>query len=243
MLSQLIDLLPRPLIAPLLLLVVLAVTVGLQIALGYTRPNIGYQLRSHRDRDHTFFIRNLDAIHYKQAMHVIVSGHGVRHVEVQAGPWSHHKPVKIDDIDGQVRVLVVLDEVPEDAAFAIRVRCPGGVPGIEIADDSPLRPRGFRKPLARFNARAKLRYYGVRYAVGIIGFLVIYLVGLWLKYFKIEDADWVTAGIAVIVSGFAFALVVPLSGKRTIVGYVTSVDTDHHWGDRAGSGGTAVVKE
>lgn len=243
MLQQLVDLLPKPIIAPLLLLVVLAVTVGLQIALGYTKPNIGYQLRSHRDRDHTFFIRNLDAIHYRQAMHVIVSGHGLRYLEVQAGPWSRHKPVKIDDIDGQVRVRVVLDEVPEEAAFAIRVRCPGAVPQIEIADDSPLRPRGFRRPIARFTARAKLRYYGLRYAIGILGFLAIYLGGLYLKYPKIEPADWVTAGITVIVSGFAFALVVPLSGKRTIVGYVTSIDTDHHWGDRPSSGATAVVKE
>jgi len=238
MVKLLSDTLSKTAIALVLsLLVVVAMTLVL-LVLGYTRPNIRYQKRKHRERDYTFFIRNLDSVHYAQPMHVTVSGRGLKYVETEAGPWSTRRPVKIGEQDGRVQIQVIFDEVPEEAAFAIRARCVGDEPRIEIAHDSPLRPRAFQ-PMARFTFLSRLLHYSVRYVTGMVAFLVIFWGGLIFKYHLdgIETADKVTALVAAIVSGLSYALVVPLSGKRTIVGYVTSVETDQHWGDRGRSGG------
>ena len=93
-----------------LLLAMLVVVAIIQIALQYTKPNIGYHIRSHRDRDYTFFVRNLDSVHYQQPLHLIVSGLGLKYVGALAGPWSQRRPMKLEgDMSGRVRVLIVLD--------------------------------------------------------------------------------------------------------------------------------------
>lgn len=216
-------------LAVVLLAVVIAGMIALQVALRYTKPNIGYQVRCHRDRDYTFFVRNLDAVHYKQPMHVIVSGMGLISVGMRAGPWSRSKPVKLDMVERRVRVLVVLDEVPEEAAFAIHAHCTGDVPTIELAENSPLQSRLFRTPLRKFGLFVKLRYYGLRYVIGVAGFLVMFWGGVRLSHQAFEIADKVTVGVAVIVAVLSFALLVPVGGKRTIVGYLTSVENNHLW--------------
>src|SRR5262245_20598987 len=99
MISLLLDTLAKLSTAIALLAAVVAGMIVLQVVLRYTRPSIGYQVRSHRDRDHTFFVRNLDAVHYRQPMHVIVSGVGLEFVRTRAGPWSQRKPKKLDKID------------------------------------------------------------------------------------------------------------------------------------------------
>jgi cytochrome bd-type quinol oxidase subunit 1 len=134
-------------------------------------------------------------------------------------------------------VLVVLDEIPEDAAFAIRALCLGDAPRIEIAQDSPLQTRAFHKPLARFTLAVKLRYYSLRYLIGIIGFLAIFAGGLWLTNQEMTSEDWILVWVVMIVAGLSFVLVVPYQGKTTIVGYLTSTETDQFWGDRTGASG------
>jgi len=220
------------------MLVVIVGMVLIQMTLRYTKPNIGYHVRSHRDRDYTFFVRNLDSVHYKQPLHVVVSGLGLKYVGAQAGPWSPRKPVKLDDdLDSRVRVLIILDEIPEDAAFAIRALCIGDTPRIEVAADSPLQTRAFHKPLAKFTLAVKLRYFCLRWLVGMIGFSAIFLGGLWLYNQEPRDEDWVLVCVAVIVALLSIALVVPFGGKTTIVGYLASTEIDQYWGNRAGASG------
>jgi hypothetical protein len=231
--------------AALGLLVVVIVGVALiQIVLQYTMPNIGYHVRSHRDRDYTFFVRNLDSVHYKQSLHLIVSGLGLKYVGALAGPWSQRQPMRLeDDMDGRVRVLIMLDEIPEDAAFAIRALCVGDVPRIEIADDSPLQARAFRKPLAKFTLAVKLRYYSLRYLIGIVGFVTIFIGGVRFNNQEINIEDWVLVVVAMIVAGLSFVLVVPYRGKTTIVGYLTSTEITQFWGDRTGTSGNLPRSE
>lgn len=225
-------------IALRIFLVVLVGVALIQISLQYTKPNIGYHVRSHRDRDYTFFVRNLDSVHYQRPLHLIVSGLGLKYVGALAGPWSQRRPMRLeDDMEGRVRVLIVLDEVPEDAAFAIRALCIGDAPRIEIAEDSPLQTRAFRKPLAKFTLGAKLRYYSLRYLVGVIGFLAIFVGGLWFANQEMNSEDWIVVWVVMIVAGLSFVLVVPYQGKTTIVGYLTSTEIDQFWGDRAGASG------
>ena len=216
-----------------------AVTAGvalIQIMLRYTKPNIGYHVRSHRDREYTFFVRNLDSVHYRQPLHLIVSGLGLKYVGALAGPWSQHPPMRLEgDHDGRVRVLIVLDEVPEDAAFAIQTLCIGDMPAIAIADDSPLQARTFRKPLAKFTFGVKIRYYSLRYLIGIAGFLTVFIGGVRFSNKEMNVEDWILVIIAMIVAGLSFVLVVPYRGKTTIVGYLTSTEAAQYWGDRAGA--------
>jgi len=245
MVSSLLDAITTTATALGLLLAVIFGTVLVQMALRYTRPNIGYQVRNHRDREYTFFIRNLDSIHYKLPLFLIVSGHGLKYVGAQAGPWSRRKPEKLEDGEGgRIRVLVVLDEIPEDAAFAIRATCIGDAPTIKVANDSPLQTRAFRKPLAKFTLATKLRYYGLRYLIGVIGFQTIFLGGLLIlneQWPRTED--WILSGFAIIVAGLAFTLVIPFRGKTTIVGYLAATEAYQHWGMRAGSSGALVKSE
>lgn len=221
-----------------IMLIVIVGMILIQMALRYTMPNIGYHIRSHRDRDYTFFVRNLDSVHYKQPLHLIVSGLGLKYVGAQAGPWSTHKPVKLDDDMGnRVRVLIVLDEIPEDAAFAIQALCIGDTPKIEIADDSPLQTRAFHKPLPKFTLVVALRCFCLRWLIGMSGFLAVFLGGLSLNQQECGDEDWVLVCVAVIVALLSLALIVPFDGKTTIVGYSTSTEMDQHWGDWAGASG------
>src|SRR5262249_52759094 len=104
--------------------------------------------------------------------------------------------------------------------------------------------RSFRQPMTRLTSLARLLHYSVRYVTGMIAFLVIFWGGIFWGgvYFehgstRLGTAGKVTALVAAIVSGLSYALGVPLSGKRTIVGYVTSVETDQYWGDRIRSSG------
>jgi len=223
----------------LVLIVIVAVAL-IQSVLQYTKPNIGYHVRSHRDRDYTFFVRNLDSVHYQQPLHLIVSGVGLKYVGALAGPWSQRQPMRLEDGgNSRVRVLIVLDEVPEDAAFAIRALCIGDTPRIEVANDSPLQTRAFRKPLAKFTFAVKLRYYSLRYLIGVVGFVTIFIGGVQLNDQTIDIEDWVLVGVAMIVAGLSFVLVVPYRGKTTIVGYLTSTETEQSWGDRTGARGGA----
>lgn len=221
--------------AVLLLGAVMVGVLVIQIALRYTKPNIGYVVRAHRDREYTFFVRNLDSVHYRQPLHLIVSGAGLTYVAAHAGPWSRSKPEQIDSDDDRIRVRVVLDEVPEDAAFAIRALCAGDVPRIEVAASSPLQTRTFDRPLRRFTIAVKIRYYILRFASGVAVLLTIFLGGLQVYDRGVYPGDYALAVLAVIVAGLSFALVVPFSGKNTVVGYLTLTATDHCWGDRTGS--------
>ena len=233
MLQHVLDVAAKAATASGILLALITGTVLIQMALRYTKPNIGYQVRNHRDREYTFFVRNLDSIHYKEALHLIVSGLGLRYVGIQAGPWSQQKPVRLEDeLDARVRVLVVLEAIPEDAAFAIRATCIGDVPVIEVADDSPLRTRAFRKPLPKFTLITKARYYGLRYLIGVIGFLALFLGGLWFSGESTNIGDWILIGFAIIAAGLSFSLVIPFRGKTTIVGYLTSTEIYQYWGRR-----------
>jgi len=60
---------------------------------------------------------------------------------------------------------------------------------------------------------------------------------LRLKNQEILVEDWILVIIAMIIVGLSFVLVVPYRGKTTIVGYLTSTETDQYWGERAGSSG------
>jgi hypothetical protein len=222
-------------VAVLLLAAVMFGVLVIQIALRYTKPNIGYVVRAHRDREYTFFVRNLDSVHYSQPLHLIVSGAGLTYVAAHAGPWSRGKPEQIDSGDDRIRVRVVLDEIPEDAAFAIRALCTGDVPRIEVAASSPLQTRTFARPLRKFTLAIQLRYYCLRFASGIAVLLTIFLGGLQVYDRGVYPGDYALAILAVILAGLSFALVVPFSGKNTIVGYLTLTTTDHCWGDRTGS--------
>ena len=220
----------------------LAIGIGvalIHLVFGYTRPNIGYHVRNHRDREYTFFIRNLDSVHYRQPLHVVVAGHGLKHVGAQAGPWSRRPPRRLEDgPDDLTRVLVVFDEIPEDAAFAVRVLCGGDAPGIEIAEDSPLQPRSFRKPLARFTLLVKLRYYCLRYLIGVVGFATVFIGGLRLDGQEVSSGEWILVIVAMVIAGVSFALVVPYRGKTTIVGYMTSLEGGQYWEDRTRPSGS-----
>lgn len=230
-----LDAIPTAGVAALLLTAVMIGVLVIQIALRYTKPNIGYIVRAHRDREYTFFVRNLDSVHYRQPLHLIVSGAGLTYVAAHAGPWSRSKPELIDSVDDRIRVRVVLDEVPEDAAFAIRALCTGDVPRIEVARDSPLQTRSFDRSLRKFTLAIKLRYYFLRFASGVAVLLAIFLGGLKVYERGVYPGDYALAVLGVILAGLSFALVVPFSGKNTVVGYLTLTATDHCWGDRTGS--------
>lgn len=233
MLADLVDSLEGYSAALLILTIVFVGMVSLQTALRYTRPNIGYHCRGHRGYDRTFFIRNLDSVHYRRPLHIIVSGVGLKYVAVHAGPWCVRKPRELDIVEGRIRVRVILEEVPEDASFALRAVAQRGEPTIQIDPASPLQSRSFKAELPTFATVTKIQYYLTRYLFGFVGLLAVFLLSLWSNGYELYAGDLALVGVGFLVSIISFALVVPYRGKSTIVGYLGPVDAIRFWGDRS----------
>jgi hypothetical protein len=229
-------------IALLILLTVFAGMIGLQTALRYTKPNIGYHCRKHRGHDRTFFIRNLDSVHYRRPLHIIVSGLGLNYVAVHAGPWCIRRPTEIETVNGKLRVRVVFETIPEDASFALRVVARRGDPSIEIDPASPLQSRSFAAPLPTSATITRIHYYLIRYLFGFVGLVAVFLLSLWWFGYAPHASDAILIGVGFLVSIISFTLVVPYRGKSTIVGYLGPVDTVHFWGDRRAVLATASGK-
>jgi hypothetical protein len=233
MLADLVESMGGYSVALLILAIIFVATTGLQTALRFTKPNIGYHCRNHPGYDRTFFIRNLDSVHYRRPLHIIVSGSRLKYVAVHAGPWCEHKPMEIERTGKKVRVRVVFKEVPEDASFALRAISERGEPTIELDPASPLQSRSFDGELPKFETLTRIRYYLTRYLFGFLGLVAVFLLSLWWNGYEIYPGDMVLVGVGFLVSIISFALVVPYRGKSTIVGYLGPVDTTHYWGDRS----------
>lgn len=219
-------------VALMLLGIVFIGTIAIDIVLKYTRPNIGYYARNHPGRDRTFFIRNLDSVHYREPFHVIVSGLGLKYVAVHAGPWCVRAPAEIDSFTDHVQIRVVFEQVPEDASFALRAVADGGEPTLSIDPESPLQSRSFDRELVAFSGMTKIRYYATRYLAGVASLTAVFLGGLWWNGYGITAGDLLLAGVGIVISVVSFVLVVPHRGKSTVVGYLGPVDVGCYWGDR-----------
>lgn len=233
MYSELVDSMKGYPVALLILAALLASTAGFQAILGYTKPNIGYHSRSHRGFDRTFFIRNLDSVHYRQPLYVVVSAVGLRYVSVHAGPWCTRKPRELDSVQGKTRVRIVFDEIPEDASFALRAVSDHGELSIEIDPASPLQSRSFGGELPSFSTLRRLRYYAFRFLLGYAGLVAVFLLSLRWNGYTVYAGDWVLIAMGLLVAVISFGLVVPYRGKSTIVGYLGPIDTLHFWSDRS----------
>lgn len=198
---------------------------------GYIAPNIRHILIRRRGshRSH-FLIKNLNSHYYHHTMRIVVRSvelGKIRSIEAQGGPWCNQLVQTSDGDagkakdDGRDEFTVAFRGVPEDAVFGLRVVSDNDVE-IDFGQNSEIKGERFKKRLESFdNWRRRWLYFGVRFCLGLAGYLLIQISAQHLAGDDPEPFEiWFTAGIGLALAVGIFVLVVPTTGKRTILGYL-----------------------
>jgi len=213
-------------------LATVAVQLVLYVLLRQTRPRIRFhKLKDYGNERVTFLIRNLDSVRYHDGLIVVLEPRAaIEWVGVHAGPYSQGPPVP-DAGDG---LTIGFRKVPADATFSIKVALrPEATVRIRLAEHSPLRPRNFDDKLEPLRGVHRFSYFVARGLAGLVGFVVVVLIGLWITGDAPSWSDWPYLGAGVPLALAVFVLVVPTAGKPTVAGYLGWSGASKDWSQPA----------
>jgi hypothetical protein len=212
--------------------VVLFIVVTLvNLVFRYTRADIGQYSFTQRGGWQTFFVKNFDSVCYASAdkrediLLIDVEAEALEQVTVCAGPSCRRAPERLPS--GAVRIAFA--EVPADASFAIRAKADGREITLSIPRESPLQSRSFDRQLPAMTALRKVGRYLVRYLLGMVALVGVFLLGVHWQSDELAAADYALIGTGVLLSVFSFWLVASHEGKSIVAGYVGWGDTGRSW--------------
>lgn len=220
---------------------IVAAQLALYIALRQTKPNIRFhKLKDYGNERVAFLIRNLDSVRHNARLVVALAPcSAIERTSVHAGPYSDGPPAP--DPDG-ARLLIAFRKVPADATFTIKVRLVRNAKvRLQLAPESELRPRSFDDKLAPFRGARRFSYFFARGLAGLIGFVGVLVIGLFLDGDAPGWSDWAYLGAALPIALATFVLVVPTGGKPIVAGYLGWSGASKDWSAPAPSPPAAAV--